>query len=70
MENTNWKTTNGYSCADYVTNKWCENGGIGSAWRENWNWATDSNGFDARTVCCICGGNEKLGKPVGNLIIL
>ena len=70
VENTSWETTNGFTCADYATNKWCENGGKGSAWQENWNWATDSNGLDARSVCCICGANTESGKSFGYLKIL
>ena len=69
-ENTSWKTTNGYGCIDYAINKWCENGGVGSAWQESWKWATDSNGLDARSVCCTCGGSEKSGKAFDNLKIL
>ena len=67
VENTSWKTTTGYRCADYAKNKWCENGGKGSAWNENWPWDTDSFGLDARSVCCICGRNTKSGKSLCNL---
>ena len=61
---------NGYTCADYAKNKWCENGGKGSAWQENWLWITGSNGLDARSACCICGGNEKSGISLDNFKIL
>ena len=44
------------TCADYAANKWCENGGIGSGWGHNWSWMIGSNGLDARSVCCVCGG--------------
>ena len=68
MENTSWKTPKyGLTCADYAKNKWCENGGKGSAWNENWPWDTDSFGLDARSVCCICGRNTKSGKSLCNL---
>ena len=70
VENTSWQTTTGYRCADYAKNKWCENGGKGSAWKTHWNWKTDSFGLDARSVCCICGGNGKSGKSYYNLKIL
>ena len=70
MENTSWKDTNGYGCAEYAINKWCENGGKGSAWEHNWKWETDANGLDARSVCCICGRNKKSGTSLSNLQIL
>ena len=70
VENTSWKTTTGFGCADYAKNKWCENGGLGSAWQRSWNWDTDSDGLDARSVCCICGRNKTPGKSFCNLKIL
>jgi len=50
----NWKR--GWKCNDYISNQWCENGGIGSAWNSDWSWMQDADGLDARDVCCACGG--------------
>ena len=59
-ENTEWETVTGnFKCSDYAANRWCENGGIGSAWNPSWNWLTGSNGLDARSACCICGGGGR-----------
>ena len=71
MENTSWKSKHGTTCAGYAKAKWCENGGIGSAWQENWSyWATGTNGLNALQACCVCGGNKESDKSHGNLKIL
>ena len=59
-EDSNWYTVVGnYKCLDYSTNKWCENGGVGSGWVSSWQWNQGSNGEDARTMCCECGGGQR-----------
>ena len=62
-ENSDWATVVGnYKCSDYASNRWCENGGIGSAWNPDWNWLTGPNDLDARSVCCVCGGSGSPSK--------
>ena len=60
IEDINWSTIVGdYKCLDYVSNKWCENGGVGSAWVSTWTWQIGENGEDARAMCCDCGGGQR-----------
>ena len=60
IEQSSWYTVVGnYKCVDYLRNKWCENGGVGSAWNPTWQWNLGNNGEDARTMCCECGGGQK-----------
>ena len=47
---------------DYAVNKWCENGGIGSKWDSSWDWKVGTNGLDARSACCVCGGHGVKGN--------
>ena len=66
VENTNWETTDGsFRCSDYAANKWCENGEVGSGWDHSWSWITGINGQDARSVCCVCGGDGTQGNYRG-----
>ena len=66
-ENTVWKTVDGnsgkgWTCNDYTSNKWCENGGAGNSLIPAWSWELDANGKDARDICCECGGKGILGE--------
>jgi hypothetical protein len=63
---TNWRDNEGYSCKDYMKEKWCTvDGKQGSGWNSRWgkisNFA-NREGRDALQACCECGG----GKPAAS----
>ena len=58
LENTHWQADNELTCYEFAKNKWCENGGVGSAWNHSWTWDKNSEGLDARDACLICGAKE------------
>ena len=55
-----------YRCADYERAGYCEGGGVGKHWKNDWTWpiGTDPEDGDARDVCCVCGGRGK-----GNMLL-
>ena len=57
-ENTHWQADSGLTCFEFAENKWCKNGGVGSAWNDSWTWDKDSEGLDARDACLVCGAKE------------
>ena len=65
IENASWRTlwnNAGWSCADYAANKWCENGGVGSAWDSSWEMSEGPDARTAKQVCCVCGGDGLPGN--------
>ena len=52
------ESAKGFSCEDYRLEGWCEHGGVGENWNNDWEWPTgqDPEDGDARDVCCVCGG--------------
>ena len=66
IENTKWMDELLSTCADYEKWKYCENGGIGSSVPQGFYWPSGVNDIgwtlDARSACCVCGGNRISGK--------
>ena len=62
IENTSWEDYSRKTCADYAKNKMCENGRIGSSVPQDFYWPSGSNLLDARSACCVCGGNRISGN--------
>ena len=46
------------SCLEYASNKWCEDGDVGSGWQAAWG----ALGAAARGACCACGGGDSLNR--------
>merc|ERR550539_1630238 len=63
---SDWKSTEGSTCADYAAKQWCTaDGGYGSGWKDEWGkfdkWA--ANGVSANVACCVCGGGSTAPGP-------
>lgn len=59
-----WKDSDGDDCDTYKSMTWCEDGGVGSGWHEEWGAFTTFGleGKSASDACCACGGGT---FPVG-----
>ena len=64
LENIHWQADSGLTCFEFAENKWCENGGVGSAWNDSWTWEKDSEGLDARKACLTCGAKGGIDEMI------
>jgi hypothetical protein len=54
-----WLSSDSYSCADYASSMYCEDGNYGSGWGLSYGTFadySDADGVDASQACCACGG--------------